>query len=653
MLTEPSGYLHARLPRAVLVLALLLGLMLGAVQPTLAQGDLTEQYTTPDGALTVRHPAGWVIEDQGPSAFAIASSEEAQEASNSGEPLPAGGVSINFALPAALSEVGLATDVEPLAALERIIELFQAEGTAELYPGLSVPAARATVSGEDLPGGEAVLYALAFPAGTVLIAAAYGPGDKDADPLALTEAIIATVEYTGAALPPAPGETLRQWAIEATGSSQYGTSGWSFSQATGEPNTDRCGDVATAWASSSSTGEDFLELTYAVPVIPTQVNIYQTYNPGSIVRVALVTEDGENIFVPDSADPPGNTPCPGIFTLDITGVTTPVIGVIIYLDQRIGGNWNEIDAVELVGTTVGGTVEPPSGGALDFNLPPVAGSTTLQAGFTPDPFSVTVSAGGPANATSLGTDADNNFCYGYMTAAPTYSLNWSGTGTFLRFYVQSSGDTVMVVNAPNGSWYCNDDTFGLNPAISFDNPAAGRYDVWIGTFSTLAGMVSADLFITELRSDPSSTDRPGTGGQLDFSLPPNYGSTTLQAGFTPDPFSVQLTTGGPVDASYLGMAANGLSCWGYVTSAPDYSLTWSGTSSFLRFYVESERDSTLIINAPDGSWYCNDDAFGLMPALDFTNPPTGRYDIWVGSFSPGGGSAGRLFITELRSNQPR
>ncbi|MCC5935567.1 MAG: hypothetical protein JJU35_15070, partial [Balneolales bacterium] len=38
---------------------------------------------------------------------------------------------------------------------------------------------------------------------------------------------------------------------------------------------------------------------------------------------------------------------------------------------------------------------------------------------------------------------------------------------------------------PDGSWYCNDDAFSgtFNPMVIFDNPAAGQYDIWVGTYS--------------------------------------------------------------------------------------------------------------------------------------------------------------------------
>jgi len=153
-------------------------------------------------------------------------------------------------------------------------------------------------------------------------------------------------------------EETRQWASAATGSSQYGSDSWSFAQATGAPNTSECADRVTAWASSSSTGRETLALEFEQAVLPSEINVYQTYNPGSITRVELTnTDDSVVLAVPDSADPPGNTPCPGVFTLDVSNFDVPVNGVILYFDQSIGGSWNEIDAVELVGTLASGASE--------------------------------------------------------------------------------------------------------------------------------------------------------------------------------------------------------------------------------------------------------------------------------------------------------
>ena len=78
-------------------------------------------------------------------------------------------------------------------------------------------------------------------------------------------------------------------------------------------------------------------------------------------------------------------------------------------------------------------------------------------------------------------------------------------------------------------------------------------------------------------------------------------------------------------------------------------------SSLPRFEVVADAadDTTLIINAPDGSWYCNDDAPGTIdPMFDFTNPESGLYDVWVGSYEQDTTVEGVLYVTELESNAP-
>jgi hypothetical protein len=52
----------------------------------------------------------------------------------------------------------------------------------------------------------------------------------------------------------------------------------------------------------------------------------------------------------------------------------------------------------------------------------------------------------------------------------------------LSFYVEARDDTVLLVNTPDGEWHCNDDFSGLNPALTFDAPREGQYDIWVGTF---------------------------------------------------------------------------------------------------------------------------------------------------------------------------
>jgi hypothetical protein len=64
-------------------------------------------------------------------------------------------------------------------------------------------------------------------------------------------------------------------------------------------------------------------------------------------------------------------------------------------------------------------------------------------------------------------------------------------------------------------------------------------------------------------------------------------------------------------------------------------------------------DTTMVINSPSGSYFCSDDSFGTFsPTLDFNTPSSGRYDIWIGTYSPGGSIGGTLYVTESSANSP-
>jgi len=141
---------------------------------------------------------------------------------------------------------------------------------------------------------------------------------------------------------------------------------------------------------------------------------------------------------------------------------------------------------------------------------------------------------------------------------------------------------------------------------------------------------------------------------LDWHLDANYGTQMLDPGFTPDPFSLQMVSGGSVDVGGL----NEQGCTGYATVSPDLKFTWSADSAFLRFYFEADtpgEDTVLVISDPFGDWYCNDDynyPAVRDPMVDFTNADSGQYDIWVASYTSGESVAGTLYITEVETNHP-
>src|SRR5262245_6970649 len=114
--------------------------------------------------------------------------------------------------------------------------------------------------------------------------------------------------------------------------------------------------------------------------------------------------------------------------------------------------------------------------------------------------------------------------------------------------------------------------------------------------------------------------------QPDPSLKPTYGSVTLNAGFLPDPFTKDVQAGGELRTNLGGVNA-------HVARAPDFSLQYTKGKFPLTFSASSVGDTTLLINLPDGSWVADDDSGGgLDPLIRLANPPSGRYDIYVGTF---------------------
>lgn len=146
-------------------------------------------------------------------------------------------------------------------------------------------------------------------------------------------------------------------------------------------------------------------------------------------------------------------------------------------------------------TGASGVVGDAGGGASpDWSLEPAYGTLELAAGFMPDPHQIAIAAGGDIDASSVG-------CVGWVAAAPDYRVNWTAgsTGLPLIFSAQSNADTVLLVNDAEGNWLCNDDTNGVNPAISITTPASGQYDVWVGTYMR-GDLQDSTLSISEMSS---------------------------------------------------------------------------------------------------------------------------------------------------------
>ncbi len=116
-------------------------------------------------------------------------------------------------------------------------------------------------------------------------------------------------------------------------------------QGAGAPNTAQCGDNNTAWASSASSGTDWLRLTYAQAVIPTRIVIFESFNPGAVTLVEVLDQQGNSTIVYRGSPARGGA-CPGQLVIEVKGVSAPVKTVQVTIKHTV---WSEIDAVQLIG----------------------------------------------------------------------------------------------------------------------------------------------------------------------------------------------------------------------------------------------------------------------------------------------------------------
>jgi hypothetical protein len=122
---------------------------------------------------------------------------------------------------------------------------------------------------------------------------------------------------------------------------------WGPEQVVGPANTDRAGDIPTAWASlDPDGGEEWLHVDYDRAVDISEIRIRETFNPGAISKVAALLANGQEVTIWQGTEPPAEAPVDTAFA---PPSRVQAGSIKIYLDTRRVAGWNEIDAVELIG----------------------------------------------------------------------------------------------------------------------------------------------------------------------------------------------------------------------------------------------------------------------------------------------------------------
>jgi hypothetical protein len=130
--------------------------------------------------------------------------------------------------------------------------------------------------------------------------------------------------------------------------------------------------------------------------------------------------------------------------------------------------------------------------SLEPELAANYGSVELTESFGPDPYTVDVQAGGPQAAEYAAT----SYCRGFVSSAPDFQVVYIAEGEELYLSVLSEVDTTLVVLKPDGSWACDDDRRDFNPGLRFDDPDAGTYHVWVGTYAQANAGAAARLSVS-------------------------------------------------------------------------------------------------------------------------------------------------------------
>ncbi len=114
------------------------------------------------------------------------------------------------------------------------------------------------------------------------------------------------------------------------------------------PNVEHESDDGRSWTSKTADGGiEWLDLKYGKPVFATAVRIRESNAPGAIIKVDLYDEGGAAHNIWQGTDP---TKGLNYFMLNFPKTGFKVTRVRITLATNIVPGWNEIDAVQLVGT---------------------------------------------------------------------------------------------------------------------------------------------------------------------------------------------------------------------------------------------------------------------------------------------------------------
>ncbi len=141
--------------------------------------------------------------------------------------------------------------------------------------------------------------------------------------------------------------------LDQTLASIYGgnRTSWSIDQIIGQPDTQRQGDVPTAWASRlPDSGSEWIVVEFPIALNVATIEIYESYNPGAVTKISSVSATGAESVLWQGTDPlamAGRTLPPPRSTFKLSKPTSTRRLKIEIASGAFPG-WNEIDAVAIL-----------------------------------------------------------------------------------------------------------------------------------------------------------------------------------------------------------------------------------------------------------------------------------------------------------------
>lgn len=291
------------------------------------------------------------------------------------------------------------------------------------------------------------------------------------------------------------------------------------------------------------------------------------------------------------------------------------------IDARLIASDRPISALELNGLDVAALGEPRSGRHVF--------AATLESGRQELVMGAAVVAEHEMRPLSP------DYCPGYSRFdAADAVLTLDAAQPRISVFATSERDLTIAVVAPDGTVLCNDDAYQLNPGVTVEGAAAGDYQIFVGGYSQGPGGVY-DLFASV--GGPAFTDV-----NVNLAGAPRVGYAALDAMAAAS--GQVLGTGTIVSRDPLDGLPSGGYCAGFSgVDAPDMVLTLDQAQPLLSFYASSQTDLVLAVHGPDGRWMCNDDDFGLNPAVRFDGAPAGDYHVFVGAYGQGAQGSFHLY----------